>query len=90
MAYLSEHQNPAGAAFQHALAQFTEAIRNLGTTLQDAAQGAAGYAYRELIAQAGLLAYMDVFLLFAVLAFVFAPFTLLFSPVKKAGGPGGH
>ncbi|HEX4239787.1 MAG TPA: DHA2 family efflux MFS transporter permease subunit [Steroidobacteraceae bacterium] len=90
MAYLSEHQSPAGASFQQALAQFTQAIRNLGTTLQDAAQGAAGYAYRELIAQAGLLAYMDVFLLFAVLAFIFAPFTLLFSPVKKAGGPGGH
>jgi DHA2 family multidrug resistance protein len=46
--------------------------------------------YQNLIAQAGLLAYMDVFFYCALMAFAFVPFTFLFSPVKKAGGPGAH
>ena len=91
MAYLSEHQARSDAVFQNTLQQFAQAIRNLGTTVGDAAQVALGRAYSQLIAQAGLLSYMDVFLYFAVLAFAFVPFTLMFSPVKKAGGaPGGH
>ena len=41
-----------------------------------------GQIERTLIAQAGLLAYMDVFLYCAILAFLFVPLTFLFSPVK--------
>jgi DHA2 family multidrug resistance protein len=45
-----------------------------------------------LIAQAGFLAYKDVFLYCAIAAFAFSPLTLFFSPLKKSGGaaPGGH
>ena len=46
--------------------------------------------HETLIAQAGLLAYMDVFLYCALLAFAFVQFTFLLSPVKKAGGAPGH
>ncbi len=41
-----------------------------------------------MIAQAGLLAYKDVFFYCAALAFAFVPFTFLFSGVKKADGMG--
>jgi DHA2 family multidrug resistance protein len=91
MAYLSTHLSPADATYRNTLAQLTAAIRGLGTVAGDAMQTALGQTYMTLIAQAGLLAYMDVFLYCAVLAFAFVPFTFLFSPVKKAGGaPGGH
>jgi len=58
------------------------------STAAASAQSALGQTYQTLIAQAGLLAYKDVFLYCALLAFGFVPFTFFFSPVKKAGGPG--
>jgi DHA2 family multidrug resistance protein len=68
--------------FRETLARVSAAIKNLGTVTGDATQAAMGQIERTLIAQAGLLAYMDVFLYCAILAFVFVPFTFLFSAVK--------
>jgi len=90
MAYLSSHLSQANPNFRHALSQITTAIKGLGTATGDATRTAMGQAYQTLIAQAGFLAYMDVFLYCALVAFAFIPFTLLFSPVKKSGGPGAH
>jgi DHA2 family multidrug resistance protein len=90
MSYLSAHLSQSDSIFRNTLSQLTHAIQNLGTTTGNATQTALGQTYQTLIAQAGLLAYMDVFLYCALLAFAFIPFTFLFSPVKKAGGPGGH
>jgi len=88
MAYLSYHMTNANPSFRAAVAQVTRAIQNLGSSAPAATQSALGQTYRTLIAQAGLLAYKDVFLYCALVAFAFVPFTFLFSPVKKAGGPG--
>jgi len=91
MAYLSSHLSRSNADFTMSLSQLTSAIRNFSFTAGDAAQTALGRTYQTLIAQASLLAYPDVFLYCAVLALLFAPFTLLFSPIKKALGTGaGH
>jgi DHA2 family multidrug resistance protein len=91
MAYLSDHLSHANAFLTNSLAQLQAAIRNFSLATGDAAQTALGQTYQTLIAQAGFLAYIDVFFYCAILAFLYAPFTLLFSPVKKAGGaPGGH
>jgi DHA2 family multidrug resistance protein len=90
MAYLGSHLSPSSAQYQYTLQQFTASVRSLGTQAGDAAQTAVGQLYQQLIAQAGLLAYMDVFLYCSLIAFAFVPFTFLFSPVKKAGGGGGH
>jgi len=91
MAYLSTHLSQSNANFSNTLSQLTSAIRNLGTAAGDATQVALDRTYQTLIAQAGLLAYMDVFLYCALLAFAYFPFTFLFSPVKKAGAAaGGH
>jgi DHA2 family multidrug resistance protein len=86
MAYLSTHLSQSNADFNRSLSQLTGAIRNFSFAVGDAAQIALGRSYQALIAQASLLAYLDVFLYCAVLAFLFAPFTLFFSPVKKAAG----
>jgi DHA2 family multidrug resistance protein len=91
MAYLSTHLSQSNANFSNTLSQLTSAIRNLGSAAGDATQVALGKTYQTLIAQAGLLAYMDVFLYCALLAFAYFPFTFLFSPVKKVGAAaGGH
>jgi DHA2 family multidrug resistance protein len=90
MAYLSTHLSRSDSTFRSSLSQLTHAIQSLGSATGNAAQTALGRTYQTLIAQAGLLAYMDVFFYCAVLAFAFVPFTFLFSPVKKAGGAPGH
>jgi DHA2 family multidrug resistance protein len=91
MAYLSTHLSLADTNFNHMLSQLTGAIRNFSTAAGDATQVALAQTYQTLIAQAGLLAYKDVFFYCALLAFAYVPFTLLFSPVKKAGAAaGGH
>ncbi len=89
MAYLSTHLSRSDSIFRSSLAQLTHAIQSLGAATGNAAQTALGRAYQTLIAQAGLLAYMDVFLYCALLAFAFVPFTFLFSPVKKGGWGAG-
>jgi DHA2 family multidrug resistance protein len=91
MAYLSYHMTNASPNFRSTVSQFARAIQSFGSSAAASTQSAMGQLYQTLIAQAGLLAYKDVFLYCAMLAFAFVPFTFFFSPVKKAGGPGaGH
>jgi DHA2 family multidrug resistance protein len=90
MAYLSGHLSQSNSAFHNALTQLTTAIRGVGISASDATQAALRQTYQTLVAQAGLLAYMDVFLYCALLAFAFVPLTFFFSPVKKAGGAAAH
>ena len=86
MAYLGYHASRDNPNFQALLSQLTRAIQALGSTAAVSAQKAFGQAYQTLIAQAGFLAYKDVFLYCALLAFAFAPVTFFFSGVKKAAG----
>jgi DHA2 family multidrug resistance protein len=81
-AYLSAHLSQADPAFRDTLARLSAAIKGLGTVAGNATQLAMGQIERTLIAQAGFLAYMDVFLYCAILAFAFVPLTFFFSPVK--------
>jgi MFS transporter, DHA2 family, multidrug resistance protein len=88
MAYLAYHLTPANPNYNIGLARLAAAIQQLGSTAAAATQKALGQTYQTLIAQASYLAYKDVFLYSALIAFAFTPLTLLFSPVKRAGGPG--
>jgi DHA2 family multidrug resistance protein len=92
MAYLSGHLSAGSPNFRSTVTAIAREVQNLGTTAAQSTQIAMGRAYQALIAQAGFLAYKDVFLYCALLAFAFIPFTFFFSPVKKAGrpGPGAH
>ena len=84
MAYLSYHLTGPIRISMNSISQLARAIQGLGSTAAASTQKAVGQAYQTLIAQAGFLAYKDVFLYCAVLAFAFSPLTLLFSPLKKA------
>ncbi len=88
MAYLSYHMTNNSPNFRATVTGFARAIQNLGSSAAASTTSAMGQVYQTLIAQAGLLAYKDVFLYCALVAFAFVPFTFFFSPVKKAGGPG--
>jgi DHA2 family multidrug resistance protein len=87
-AYLSANLSTSDPVFRDSLSRAAVAIKGLGTVAGNATQAAMGQIERTLIAQAGLLAYMDVFLYCAMLAFAFVPLTFLFSPVKatRKGG----
>jgi DHA2 family multidrug resistance protein len=89
MAYLSSSLNDSNPNLHGALAALSTTIRNLGTVAGSSSRAAFSQTYNTLIAQAGFLAYQDVFLYCAILAFVFVPVAFLFSPAKatqKAGG----
>jgi DHA2 family multidrug resistance protein len=81
-AYLAANLSHADPNFRETLSRVSAAIKNLGTVAGDTTQAAMGQIERTLIAQAGLLAYIDVFLYCAIFAFLFVPLTFLFSPVK--------
>jgi DHA2 family multidrug resistance protein len=88
MAYLSSNLSQANPNLRSTLSRLATAVQNLGTSASDATRAAMNQTYQTLIAQAGFLAYKDVFLYCALLAFAFVPLAFLFSPMKatrKAG-----
>ncbi len=90
MAYLSSNLSDANPTLRASVAQLAAAITHLGTVAGDATQAAMRQTYQTLIAQAGFLAYKDIFLYCALLSFGFVPFTLLFSGVKAKRKTGGE
>jgi DHA2 family multidrug resistance protein len=90
MAYLSSHLAQTNPNFRQTLSQVAASIARMGTVAGDATQAAMGRMFKTLIAQAAFLAYIDVFLYCAILAFAFIPFTFMFSRVKasRAAGAG--
>jgi DHA2 family multidrug resistance protein len=89
-AHLSTHASPFNESFQLALRESADAIRNFTSITGDALNTATGQMYKTMIAQARFLAYIDVFTLLAVVAFLLIPFCLLLSPIKSEGGAGAH
>jgi DHA2 family multidrug resistance protein len=90
MAYLSAHTSDANPNYIQSVASTTAAVQTYVQT-HDYHQTAVGYLYQTLMAQSAYLAYIDVFGACALMAFLWAPFTLFFSPVKMSGsGGGGH
>ena len=90
MAHLAGHMGDTDPGYVATLARTVASIKSYGRVTGDVTQSAFGYLYQTLIGQAGIFAYMDVFLYTAMLAFAFIPFTFMFSPAKAAGGGGAH
>jgi DHA2 family multidrug resistance protein len=81
-AYLAANLSPADPQYRETLSHLSTSIKGLGAAAGNATQIAMGQVERTLLAQAGFLAYMDVFLYCAILAFLFVPVTFFFSAVK--------
>jgi len=90
MAYLSSRLSDANPPVRNFLDQVAGAIKNLGTIAGSATQAAMHRTYTILLEQSAFLAYKDVFLYCALLAFGFVPLTFLFSPVKAKRQTGGE
>jgi MFS transporter, DHA2 family, multidrug resistance protein len=85
MAYLSQHLSPFDQPYLDALARNSAVLQARGVPATSLADTANGLIYQGLILQSTVQAYLDVFVICAVLAFCIVPLTFLFSP-SKAGG----
>jgi DHA2 family multidrug resistance protein len=85
---LIPHLAPTSQPYNHLLQQVEQALHNSGQTMAQAAHNAPGQIYQMLRTQTAILAYNDVFLITAGLAFVMIPTALLMSGVmsKAKGG----
>ncbi|MEQ5844393.1 MULTISPECIES: DHA2 family efflux MFS transporter permease subunit [Paraburkholderia] len=91
MANLSGHMSTLSQNYNDTLQQTASTISGLtGQAPSAALQTAAGRLYTTFISQATILAYLDVFAILAVFCLLCLPLTFFFSPVKAAGGAGGH
>ena len=90
-AHLVTHLTPFDQPYLDLVQRNTSALIASGYAKADAATRAMGLVYTTLRNQASVLAYSDVFLFCAILAFAVVPFTLLFSNIKSGGGaPPAH
>jgi DHA2 family multidrug resistance protein len=86
-AYLSEHLTPLKQPYDNLLAQVSQAMRNMGTPAAEIHGRAMGYLNQTLTHQANVQAYMDVFAMCALGAFILVPVCFLFRG-SVAGGKG--
>jgi DHA2 family multidrug resistance protein len=91
MAHLASHMTPLSQNFTDALHARAATISSLsGQPPAAAMKTATGMLYQTFVSQATILAYVDVFAMLAVLCVFCVPLMFFFSPVKAAGGAGGH
>jgi DHA2 family multidrug resistance protein len=91
MAHLSSHMTPLSHNFTDALNARAATISSLmGQPHEQALRTANGMMYKTFVSQATILAYVDVFAMLAILCALCVPLMFFFSPVKAAGGAGGH
>jgi DHA2 family multidrug resistance protein len=89
-AHLIAHLSPGNQPYQALLQQIQQALVNSGQSVQQAIQGAPGEVFQMLRTQTAVLAYNDVFLISACMAFVLIPTALLLSGVKAKAASGAH
>ena len=86
-AHLVTHLSPLDQGYTATLQQHTQQLVAMGRGQAEAATQAVGLIYTTLRTQAQILAYSDVFMFCAVLAFAAAPLALLFKATKAQPGP---
>ncbi|KMZ11282.1 Inner membrane component of tripartite multidrug resistance system [Candidatus Burkholderia humilis] len=89
MAYMAEHLTPLNQP-NDTVARIARTLMDTGQTMSQAMTAATGQMYKTFVAQATILAYLDVFLFCALFSFMFIPLALFFSPVKASGQAGSH
>ncbi len=86
MAHLVPHLTPFDQPYLDLVARNKQALLGLGHAPDQAGQTAVNMVFTTLRNQASILAYADVFLICAVVAFATIPLALLFSGVRPGGG----
>jgi DHA2 family multidrug resistance protein len=88
--YLIGHLSPTNQPYNDLLQRTQHALVDTGQSMAQAVQAAPGQIYQMLQGQVAVLAYNDVFLITACLAFVMIPTALLMTGVKPKSSGGGH
>ncbi len=88
MAHLVPHLSPLNQPYVELLHRNTQALIAQGDSAASAGTAAVGLIYQTLRTQASVLAYSDIFMYTAILAFAAAPFALLFTGSKGGRGAG--
>jgi DHA2 family multidrug resistance protein len=89
-ARLIDHLSPSSAPYEALLQRVQQALQNSGQTVEQAMHNAPGQVYQMLQTQSDVLAYNDVFLITACMAFGLIPTALLLSGVKAKSSGGAH
>lgn len=89
-AHLVHNMTPLNEQFNITLERGAQAIRDYTSAAGDPLTLAAGQLYQQMIVQARILAYVDVFIGLGIVAFILIPLCLLLSPVKSEGSAGAH
>jgi MFS transporter, DHA2 family, multidrug resistance protein len=91
MAHMSEHMTSLSQNFTDTLQRTAQTVvQYAGGTVSAAMETATGHMFQTYVAQSTVLAYIDAFGYLALFSAIFIPVSLFFSPVKAAGGGGGH
>ncbi len=90
MAHMAGHMSELNQPYNDTVQRIAHALMQTGQTLAEATGAATGQMYKMFISQATILAYLDVFLIYAIFSFLFIPFTFFFSSVKASGKTGGQ
>ncbi|MEQ4531993.1 MAG: DHA2 family efflux MFS transporter permease subunit [Mixta sp.] len=89
-AHLVHNMTPLNEQFNITVERWAQSIRDFTTAAGDPLTLATGQLYQEMIVQARILAYVDVFIGLGIVAFILIPLCLLLSPVKSEGSAGAH
>ncbi|MCX0501995.1 DHA2 family efflux MFS transporter permease subunit [Erwinia billingiae] len=89
-ANMVHNMSPLNEPFNLTVERWAQGVRDFTTAVGDPVTIATGQLYKEMIAQARILAYVDVFMGLSLVALILIPFCLLLSPIKSEGSAGAH
>jgi len=90
-AHLVEHLTPFDRNFQLAAPQITQTLQDKGFIPSLSDQGGLGLIYGEVVRQASMLSFNDVFYLLSTMMMLILPLVLLMKKGKEdTSGPGIH
>lgn len=89
-AHMVHNMTPLNEPFNLTVERWAQGIRDFTTAVGDPMTIATGQIYKQMIAQARILAYIDVFMCFSIIALILIPFFLLLAPIKSEGSAGAH
>jgi MFS transporter, DHA2 family, multidrug resistance protein len=89
-AHMVDALDPSNQPYNVLLQQVQQGLVDAGQSMAQATQMAPGQVFQMLRGQVAVLAYNDVFLITACMAFVMVPAALLMSGIKTKSGGGGH
>lgn len=89
-AHMVHNMSPLNEPFNLTVERWAQGVRDFTSAVGDPVTVATGQLYQEMIAQARILAYIDVFMGLSLVALILIPFCLLLTPIKSEGSAGAH